>query len=239
MSSQIILGVPGPWQSSEELLRSVIESDTGYLYAGQVLYHPASQQGFAVEIYAPNPNMREAFRLAGHGRLSDEVLAQVASHASTAYVLSEELSEASAKAIQQAAAALLKAGGYGVKVESAGLAHASDRWFALAASDDPFDLYRSFVTLAGATDCFYSCGMHNVGLPDTTVPKDMEPEDAAELLNTFNTYRLIEKPALNSGETFSLDETSPYFELQLGACELFAEDDPFYNPFGVWRLTRA
>jgi hypothetical protein len=110
--------------------------------------------------------------------------------------------------------ALLDAGGMAVKVESSGIAHSGARWRELATSDDPFDHYTAFVTLIGRADCFYSCGMHSFGLPDSAVPRDIDIQEAAQLLNVFNRYLLVQSPALVDGHTFSVAADAPCFRLR-------------------------
>ena len=48
--------------------------------------------------------------------------------------------------------ALKRCGGIAVKVESAGVAHEWDHWFDALNSENPFDLYRTFVVLIGWND---------------------------------------------------------------------------------------
>jgi hypothetical protein len=68
------------------------------------------------------------------------------------------------------------------------------------------------------------------------VVKQLEVMEAANLLNKFNYWRVIEPRELRSGESFSLDESSRAFRLQLKPDEVNPEDDLFYNPYGVWHL---
>jgi hypothetical protein len=132
--------------------------------------------------------------------------------------------------------ALLQAGGIAVKVESTGIAHSADKWMEFARSGDLFQLYRAFVTLIKGSEYFYSCGMHNFGLPDVSVGSNLGPDDASRLLNQFNCFVLSENPALADGETFSVAAGASRYGLKKERCELYPHDDPFYNPFGRWHL---
>jgi hypothetical protein len=80
--------------------------------------------------------------------------------------------------------------------------------------------------------------MHHFGLADSAVERRFTVEEAANLLNKFNYWRLIERRALRSGESFSLSETSTLFRLQLKEDELNPEDDLFHNPHGLWHLEK-
>ena len=74
---------------------------------------------------------------------------------------------------------------------------------------------------------------------DSAIDKGIAVDEAANLINKFNYWRLIEKRALRSGESFSISETSRLFRLQLKADELNPEDDLFHNPHGLWHLRRS
>jgi hypothetical protein len=135
-------------------------------------------------------------------------------------------------------AALLDAGGIAVKVESSGAANSAKQWRELAGSKSLYDTYRAFVRPYGGKDSFYSCGMHNLGLPDAAVPRNLDPPAAAELLNAFNHYMLREKPALEDGDTFSIAPDAPHFKLQKTACDTYKAGHSFHNPFGVWKMIK-
>ncbi|RDZ17777.1 hypothetical protein C3744_02470 [Priestia megaterium] len=84
-----------------------------------------------------------------------------------------------------------------------------------------------------------TCGMHNFGYKDLlTSTSNTNPAETVGLFQTFCLYTLIENPVFNSGETFSVDPKAPVFQLSAESCVLFESDDPFYNPYGVWRLNK-
>ena len=91
--------------------------------------------------------------------------------------------------------------------------------------------------LIGEEGHYYSCGMHNFGLPDAQISTSFDSEEAADLLNQFNYYRIIEKPDLESGHTFSLTADSPYYRIELIMDNRNPEDHLFHNPHGLWNLT--
>jgi hypothetical protein len=103
-----------------------------------------------------------------------------------------------------------RAGGLAVKVESSGVAHEWDRWFSLL-SGSTFDAYCGAVTLIGDSDRYYSCGMHHFGLPESSLPTSIAIGEAADFMNRFNLYQIIERPELATGHTFSLAPDAPYY----------------------------
>jgi hypothetical protein len=194
---------------------------------------------YQLEIRERDPELVKAFAVAGQGTFSRDQLHKIESHSHIVFALSFGVSVEKAREMLKVGKALLNAGGAAVKIETAGLAHTADTWRKLADSDQLFDLYRSFVILvgAGAGDDYYSCGMHNFGLEDTTVNRgDLDSVEAAKLMNTFNHWRLAENPVIKDRDTFGVAADAPYYRLHKRKCDRFAENDTFHNPFGIWHL---
>lgn len=233
---KIILGVPGMWKDRTEIVQSVAGKSDGFLMLGPLIQDTAANEHFPIEIDDHDPALGRAFSIAGRRTMTPEDISAIERHTFTLYVVGDGGSQERARTMMRVASGLLKAGGLGVKVESAGVAHNANNWNALLASPEPAALYHAFVTLAGADDAYYSCGMHNLGLPDVNAPRSLTPEEAAELMEGFLGYLLYESPDLASGHTFSLDASGPLFTLHLGPCSMFPEGDSFHNPYGVWNL---
>jgi len=81
--------------------------------------------------------------------------------------------------------------------------------------------------------------MHAFGLPDAAVPRDLDVQAGAHLLNVFNHYLIAERPSLADGHTFSVAADAPRFRLRKTACDTYKPEHAFHNPHGMWRLTRA
>lgn len=237
--SRIVIGVPGLWEGRRELLEAVVRAHVGrYLFAGFVLMDRETGQSCGLEVHPPDERMAEAFEIAGQGRVPPATLQAVAAHRSTAYLLFDDPGYETARTAARFAGAILGAGGIAVKVESAGVAHGKEVWLARCGSEDPLDVYALFVTLVGGGDTYYSCGMHNFGLPDASVGAALAPGEAARLLNVFNLFQLTESPALADGHTFGTEPGAPYYRLRLGPYEGYDPDEPLYNPHGLWHLER-
>jgi hypothetical protein len=234
--SQIIIGIPGNWQNRSEIVQAIVSRSGGFIFAGMVLMNTQTKKSHTLEIEEHNPQLQEAFRIAGGGRIPPEALAAIGKHQFTLYVLSAGASVDEAKDMMKVGGALLDSGGLAVKVESSGVAHSAEQWREIANSEDLFDLYTAFVTLIGDKGCFYSCGMHNFGLPDCTVSDSVAANEAAALMNSLNYYQVAESPDLQSGQTFSVDAASPRYKLVMKSDTNYEEEHPFHNPFGVWHL---
>lgn len=137
--------------------------------------------------------------------------------------------------MMRCAAALLKAGGLGVKVESAGVAHAPQAWLDYV---ETFHLFSSFDALVVYVtgEQAYSCGMHNLGLPDA-ITDGVGHAGAADLLRTFNRHQFVESPELFDDQTFAEDAEATVYRLRQEPSVDYGEDSPYNNPYGCWRLT--
>jgi uncharacterized protein YegJ (DUF2314 family) len=240
MGAQIVLGIPGPWKDRTSLLAAIAAANGGggpprYLAAGPSMIDLESKSGFEFEDYGANPNMSEAFRIAGEGRLTERELAAIAAHAHTVYLLGEPEDRESVRRMARMAAFLLKAGGLGVKVESSGVAHPPDRWRYLSESASTLSLYRAFCVLVGGREGSYSCGMRTFGLPDVAVTVRVSPREAAEILTAFNHWQLLENPEPREGDLFSTAASDPVFTMRHGPYG-YDPQELLNNPFGKWTL---
>ena len=60
-------------------------------------------------------------------------------------------------------------------------------------SGSTFDIYCSVTTLIGDVGQYFSCGMHHFGLPECSTPRSLEPSTAADLMNRFNMWQIVER----------------------------------------------
>jgi hypothetical protein len=236
---QTVIGIPGRWTNRSDIVASIATRSDGYLFAGMVMMKIETKDTFKLEIHEHDPNLKNAFAIAGRGRLTSEDLEAIGSHTFTLYLVADGGSADAAKKLMHAANALLKSGGIAVKIESAGTAHRADQWAQYCARDNLGALLQAYVTYVGGKGVFYSCGMHNMGYPDAVVEADISPNDAAKLLHMFLGYLLVERPKLNDGETFSIDAAAPRYRLFHEPCTKYESGNFFHNPFGVWKLIPA
>lgn len=237
--TETILCIPGPWASREALLEAVVVTSNGsFLFAGAILACPSAEDHVPMEFAPAHPALAQAFEIAGQGKLDPAVLADIRTHGGVAYLrFPTPVSEQRGRMLRFTEA-VRAAGGFAVKVETAGIAHDFDTWRERLTSGDPFDLYRSFVVLVGGENDYHSCGMQHFELPDCRVSRSLDAEEAAETMNRFNDYQIVERPALDHGHTFSLRPDSRRFRMLLVQDER-AEDDPFRNRHGIWELADA
>ncbi|WP_373716051.1 DUF4261 domain-containing protein [Roseateles sp.] len=233
----IVLCVPGIWSSRNELVEAVVRSGSGYMFAGQILMHMPTGQAFELEFHAPDPRMGAAFRAAGPHWRDTPAMDAIGSHASVVYLVGPGGSSGNAEALMLAAAALLNAGGLGVKLESSGVAHSPADWRELCANVHLFSAHRAYVLYITGPQV-YSCGMHCLGLRDAIVDNDGTPE-AVELLRVFTRYMFTESPTLRAGQTFSADNHAPVYRLNDDPGPDYGDGSLYANPYGCWRLERV
>lgn len=232
---EIILGIPGPWGSQRELVEAIARDPNGYAFAGNTLMHVDSGVKFEVEFESHVAELGDVFQHASGGRLTKPELKEINSHKQCAYLIGEGGSAEAALGCVDAANALLRAGGYGVKVESAGVAHSREAWLTLGESAD--ELLEMLVAFVGDEDAVFTCGMHAVGLPDACI--DGQPgEEAAQALFVFVNFLLFDSPTLGDGDEFAVDEEgSQMYTMILGPSRFEDTEDPFHNPYGQWTLS--
>jgi len=175
MENEIIVCIPGTWENRTKFIESVIVSTKGdFMFAGMILAHPKGNDHVELEFYDADEQMAEAFAYGGQGKLSNATLDQIAQHRSVVYlhfpfdIVSQKVR------IVKFTEVLSKCGGVAIKLETSGIAHDWERWFELLRSDNPFDTYCGGVVLVGDEQFYYSCGMHNFGLPDAQISNSFD-----------------------------------------------------------------
>ncbi len=234
---QIELRIPGPWGSAEELDRALRDANAAYQLGGEELAHRTSGHRIGWTVSEHDDEIAEVF--AGGGSLSREEIERVASHRVKVHVYGPGGSPEMARAMLDAATALIAAGGYGVMVDNSGLTHSPQDWLDLAGDPDAGGLYWAYVsaTFDGVEAIAFSSGMHCLGLRDAELPTDDIPDRqiAGFLLHNFLGYTYQSGRTVIDGDTLD-DESGACFRARHFPCTRFSPSTPFFNPYGVWRL---
>lgn len=232
-SNDMILCIPGPWETRRQLIRALIEiSDGRYLMAGHILLDSTTNDSLKIDWEPHDPRMADAFRASSH---TEETVSEVCAHRSVVYLHFPLNVREQRERILKYTDILRKAGGIAIKLENSGLSHPWCRWFEWLSAPFENAHYLAFVIHAWDDCGGYSCGMHHFGLPDAIT--DEGGVDGLTSLQAFNQYMLMESPDLRSGHTFSKDDDSPRFRLEWADDDRFAPGELYHNPFGLWRLT--
>jgi hypothetical protein len=236
-----ILCIPGNWKDRIELLTSIATSSHNeYLFAGQILLNTPTSQHFEVEVCDRDERMATSFKVAGLvNSVSAEFLEDIDKHNMVVYLIGEGGSMETAEALAKAGGVLLKAGGIGIKVETAGKAFMKEQWMNLLSNDFESSSYKMFVldAIEAEDGTVYSCGMHNLGLKDTIV-SDEAIDKAIDLIAIFSYYQIVDKPLISSNQTFSQRAGDGIYRITEEQDPPYAGHEQFGNPFGMWRLGR-
>jgi len=236
-----ILCIPGNWNDRTEIVTAIAESNLNeFIFAGMVLLNLKTNQGFALEICERDERMKESFKWAGMvNRVSGQFLDEIDQHKYVIYVSAETGDTESARAMAEAGMAILKAGGTGIKVETAGKAFTKEHWAECLNDFQEANLYQMFVldSISDGNGTTYSCGMHNLGLKDCIVYNE-EFQEAVNLISIFAYYQLIDKPEIRVNQTFAAAADAPVFVISEERNQPNKGDELFENPYGMWKLER-
>ncbi|MEL7123814.1 MAG: hypothetical protein AAFO07_30525 [Bacteroidota bacterium] len=236
-----VLCIPGNWNDRNEIVKSIAESNLNeFIFAGMVVLNIKTNKGFELQIEEYDKNLKESFRIAGSvNRVEKEFIEEIGKHKFVVYLIGETGNLKDAKEIAEAATAILKVGGIGVKVETTGKAFTKEHWSELITDFEEGNLYEMFVldSISDGNGTVYTCGMHNLGYKDAIVNGE-EFQDAVELLSIFGYYQIIDKPEIKTGQTFGTSIDSPVFEVIEEKNQPYKGDELFENSFGMWRLKR-
>lgn len=237
MSDEIIICVPGNWNSHQELVSSLIEADTGYIYAGMIMKDLKSEHFAKIEECEPDSAVTKAFVNSSYGRYSEQELKGIENHSTVVYAICDGGSVENVRAALAIGKALLKAGGLAIKVETSGVSHPKSKWLEFS-NDSIVDLFTAFIVVVTYSDTILSCGMHNFGEPDGII--DNRIEYASYTLQTFLIYILDERPKILLGQTFSAEEDMETVRIdKRKSIEFYDVNDLYSNPYDVWSLDKA
>jgi hypothetical protein len=199
-----------------------------------------SNHNYVVTFSEHDQKMKEAFKFAGMvNRVSDNFLKEIENHKHVIYISGNGGSLEKAEHIAQAGLAVLKAGGLGIKIETAGKAFEKAQWIDFFNDFDVATLYKMFVVDSiSENGTTYSCGMQNLGFKDSII-SDEDFQESVKLIAIFSYYQIIDKPAIQNNQTFSCDIDSPKFRITSELNPPYAGHELFGNPFGMWRLSRV
>lgn len=229
----IQLRVPGPWRSPVELREALERAGDEYEVVDNGLLHRASGRTFHAGTSPHDDEIHELF--AHDGRLGDEEIETIASHVVKIHVSGPGGSPDAARDVMAAAAALVRAGGYGVFVDNSGNSHGVDDWLALAGDTQPGGLYWAFVSVGGSREAVWSVGMHCLGFRDAEVRDGPSKEEMGYVLHNFLGYVYQSGNPVHDGDALG-DEEAAMFRARAHPCTRWEPRTAFHNPYGIWLL---
>ncbi len=237
-----ILCIPGDWTSEQDVKLSILEATNGqYMVAGGVMMNAKKERHFTFEVCKRDERMKLAFFVAGQiTGVTEDFLNEINKHNLVVYISAPTGSLLESEHISFAGEAIIKAGGIGIKVETAGKAFEKNAWFSLTNNFQEHNVYEMFVIDSlyhFENETTFSCGMQNLGLKDTIV-SGLAFQEAGELIRIFGYYQVVDKPVILPNQTFTPTSDSPRYRITEEANPPYKDEEILGNPFGMWRLTR-
>jgi hypothetical protein len=241
ITATTVICIPGSWNNIDELKNAIFSSSNGeYMVVGEILLSIKKERHYKFEICGRDERMTASFKYTGKTTaISDDCLNKIEKHTFLIYISGETGGLKEAENIAFAGAAVLKAGGIGIKIDTAGKAFEKSKWLNLAKNFDETDLYQMFVASPIVDEKLgvFSCGMHNLGLKDTIIYGE-EPQRSIDLVSIFGYYQIFDKPVILPHQTFQPDLQSPKYLITDEPNQPYNGGGLFENPYGMWRLTR-
>ena len=230
MEVRIALRIPGNWADPGELLERIPE---GYQLTPEALILPDGQE---VEFFAMPPDDQFAgiFRSSLRRPALAEELQVVDQYTVNVGLAGPGGSMESARAMMQAAGAILRAGGGGVFIDNSGLSHGADNWLFMTDEGSSDAVSFAFVGIVRGQHDVWTMGMQVPGFPEVVMRRaDADADDRAII--EMICYLCSNERPVGDGHIIA-DENGPRFRAQLEADEQFEPDSPMHNPFGRLRL---
>ena len=236
-----VLCIPGHWKNEQEVKLAIVQATDGeYIAAGGIMMNTRKKCYFTFEVCKRDERIKEAFSVAGRvNRVTEDFLNEIDKHNLVVYISAPTGNLPEAEHIAFAGGAILKAGGTGIKVETAGKAFEKDTWVSLIQNFQEHCVYEMFVidSLYQENGSTFSCGMQNLGLKDTIV-SGLPFGEAADLLKIFGYYQVVDKPIILPNQTFTPSPGSSLFRITEESNPPYENVELLGNPFGMWRLTK-
>jgi hypothetical protein len=225
----ISLRIPGQWSHPRELIERL---PAGYRLTGEALILP---NGTEIEFGAvgADDQFAQIFRSSCRQPPTEDELAMVDAYKVNIYLSGPGGSLDAARAMMDAGAAIVQAGGAGVFIDNCTLAHGGQAWLEMTDDGTADALSFAFVAIvAGKTDV-WTMGMHALGLREVVMKRvDADEFDIVEVIRYLaRSETPIEDGHLIadlSGPRFQAFSTSNNADLPVGS--------PMYNPFGRFKL---
>jgi hypothetical protein len=218
----------------------VAKTNGKYMVIGDILMDVFGKKHYIFELCDRDLRMKRSFEVAGKVTgVSNEFITEIDKHTAVIYINSETGNFKEAYSLANIGTMILEIGGLGIKVESTGKAFNKDSWIELTKEDNIGNLYEMYVieSIINNSGHVYSCGMHNLGYPDTIVFGE-DFLDATKIIRIFNFYQLVDKPVILDGQTFQTSVDSPFYRIHKIIDQPNRGQDLFENPFGMWGLAR-
>ncbi len=226
----ITLRIPGKWSHPSELVQRLPAGC--HLTAEALLLPDTTQVEFGA--MAADDQFAQIFRSSCRQPATDDELATVDSYAVNVLLSGPGGSRPAARAMMQAGAAVVRAGGAGVFIDNSTLAHGGRHWLELTQDGGPDALSFAFVAIVRGQTEVWTMGMHVLGLRDVVMKRADVEAEGLDIIEVMRYLCRGDKP-VGDGHVLA-DLNGPRFQVftQAGAEGLVGT--PMHNPFGRLKL---
>lgn len=230
---QITLRIPGAWSHPGELIERLPE---GYRLSPDALILP---DGTSVEFIPmpPDGEFPHIFESSCRRPANDDELEVVARYTVNVGLSGPGGSLTSARAMMQAGAAIVRAGGAGVFIDNSALAHGGEGWIELADDGGPDAISFAFTSIIRGRQEVYTMGMQVMGFPDIRM-QEADIDEQGDTIIDIIRYVCGGNRPIGVGHVLA-DERGPRFQIVANTKDEFPADSPMHNPFGCLKLVSA
>lgn len=234
---KLVVSIAGNWRDKNAVIQNIVAVDAAYQFEAAQLTNDRLRGRWKLEFEEEeDPFLQIQLSM----QLTSAEREDIGEQTRLASLIADGGSEDSVRQVTQVACDLLRAGGFGVNIQSSGKTFGRQQWLDAMGSPTPEALHEAYV---GTIDIeldrsMVSCGMRNFGLPDGLVPDAMRlhGDQAMTLLQAFSLHLLKDRPLLWDGDTFSMEPSRTY-HMRKVPCTQFEEDDLLFNPYGYWAFS--
>jgi hypothetical protein len=229
-SIEITLRIPGNWSHPSELLERLPEE---YRLTEDSLLMP---DGTSVEfdLVPPDEQFAEIFKSSCRRPATADELAIVDNYTVNFALTRQGGSMVAARAMMQAGAAIVRAGGGGVFIDNSALSHGGSQWLAMTEDGGTDALSFAFAGIISSQTDVWTMGMHVLGLPDVRMRRDDVDPDGSQMIEMIH-YLCTSDHPIEDGHLLA-DENGPRFQVEATTNMDFERDSPMHSPFGQLRL---
>jgi len=230
ISVRTTLRIPGAWSHPRDLLERMPE---GFRLKPESLLLP---DGTEVElaIIPADEQFADIFNTACRRPATGEELQIVERYTVNIGLTGPGGSLDAARAMMQAGASIVRAGGAGVFIDNSALAHGGGDWLEMADDGGPDALSFAFVSIIAGQREIETMGMHVLGLPDLVMRGG--DTDGDTIIEVIRYLASGEKP-MGDGHLLADDRGALRFRVTAMPIDDRTAPSPMHNPFGRLRLT--
>jgi hypothetical protein len=226
----ITLRIPGTWSHPRQLVER-LPAGCRLADTGLVLPDTAEVELGAMEA---DEQFAQIFRSSCRQPATEAELATVDRYTVNVLLSGPGGSIQAARAMMQAGAAVVRAGGAGVFIDNSGLAHGGQHWLEMTADGGPDAVSFAFVAIVGGQAEVWTMGMHVLGLRDVVMRRaDVEAGDF-DIIEVIRYLARSEKP-VGDGHVLA-DLNGPRFLARTQDSDERLVGSPMHNPFGRLKL---